>query len=109
MTLAFVPEVGINPKDILGRTPLSWASSDDHLIAVEWLLNRDADTSIPDLDGWTPLHFAAANGRVKSIERLLVGNANREARSRSGETPLETARRLRQHEAALMLQVDLGQ
>jgi ankyrin repeat protein len=92
--LGYDPEVGIDPQDSTGRTPLSWAASEDWIIAIEWLLESKANIEISDHKGWSPLHFAAAAGKVNALEVLLKSGADATARCRLGDTPLDVAVRL---------------
>ena len=61
----------VDVTDNKGRTPLSWVSQGNDLVALEWLLAKGADPNRVDHDGWGPLHYAAADGNVEVVTTLL--------------------------------------
>ncbi|KAJ0121859.1 hypothetical protein J7T55_002368 [Diaporthe amygdali] len=71
-----------------GRTLLSWAAGNGYDDAVQFLLDRGANTNAPDLRGRTALLWAAANGHGSIVQQLLAAGANFERRDISGQTPL---------------------
>jgi ankyrin repeat protein len=112
LELSYVPEVGVDPRDHEGRTPLSWTMAGDEalgcpegaaLACLEWLLAKGARVSEPDYDGWTPLHHAAARGNLVALRRLLEAGANPTVLSQANESPASVAARLGQADAAAAL------
>ena len=47
-------------------TPLMWASSNDQVASVKWLLDHDADVNIKSVHGKTALNWAC-NQEIKDI------------------------------------------
>jgi hypothetical protein len=70
------------------RTPLHSAALHGHLEVCEFLLGRDADPGLADLDGRSPLHHAAAAG-YGAVTALLLRKAPhlRTVRDADGCTP----------------------
>jgi hypothetical protein len=103
LELGYVHALGVDPVDVDGRTPLTWAASEDWLESMKWLLARSATTNFADNDGWTALHYAVASGRSIALRTLLSAGADRYLQSKIGETPRDLAQRLQQHEALQIL------
>ncbi|KAJ3113147.1 hypothetical protein HDU96_003742 [Phlyctochytrium bullatum] len=70
------PSVSVDPRDVHGLTPLSWASSAGHLPVVQLLLDRGADLNPPPVGDpatpvTNPLARAMANGHAEVALHLL--------------------------------------
>ena len=65
----------VNAADSLGRTPLHWAASRDHVKFVELLLENGADVQARDHKGKTPLQLARERKAEKAIP-ILWKSAN---------------------------------
>ncbi|KAG2488882.1 hypothetical protein HYH03_012676 [Edaphochlamys debaryana] len=65
--------------DAKGRGLLAMAAAAGNLPAVNWLLRRGLDPSLPDADGRTPLDYARAHsdGAVASALEAAVGERSR--------------------------------
>ena len=90
--------VGLNARDILGRTPLHKAVGSSQITKL--LINHGANINARDIDGNTPLHEAIHNislkkrnpPLMKSIKVLLKNGANPKLKDNEGQTPLDLAR-----------------
>ncbi|MCL7030177.1 hypothetical protein MKW94_017368, partial [Papaver nudicaule] len=69
-------KIDIDVKDDSGRTPLSWAATEERLAAVEYLLQMGANPEIPDDSKGSPLQCAAAAGKHNTVKVLLDHGAN---------------------------------
>ncbi|KAI2630970.1 ankyrin repeat protein [Hypoxylon sp. NC1633] len=123
-----------NSKDEFGRTPLSWAAENghvmvdladiDHRTPLMWairggheemlhlLIEEMASINSVDVFGVTPLHLAARRGHSTAVSLLLKhgANANRkeaDARDKLGRTPLSYAAE-HGHEAILKYLLGMG-
>ncbi|MBN2181513.1 MAG: ankyrin repeat domain-containing protein [Sedimentisphaerales bacterium] len=84
----------INVQDVLGKTPLHFASSKGHIEIVEFLLNNDADVDTEMFTGDTPLMIAARyarDGKYETIKTLLEHGANVNHKNEDGRTVLHEA------------------
>ncbi len=88
----------IDSVDERGRTVLHVAAAAGYEEAVEWLLERGADTTLTAADGRTALHSAAASGHVRTCELLLLDAVDPAAATRAmqavdahGQTAAEIA------------------
>lgn len=77
--------------DLMGRTPLHYASADGDAGRVRQLLQSGLVGDVPDDNGWTPLHFAAKSNAADATAVLLEAGASVDARDANGNTPLFTA------------------
>ncbi len=102
----------VNATDILGRTPLSYASQSGHLHVIKLLLKKGADMTLVDWYGSTPLHEAVSRSHHAAVACLISASdmkgpdANLRATELpdvSGEMPLSTACRFSDVEMVLML------
>ncbi len=81
-----------------GRTALTLAAEQGHVVVVELLLGHGADVTVRDDAGATPLHRAARQGHLETVELLLAHGAHLDAGDREGRTPLyEAARHYQSH------------
>ena len=62
--------------DIIGRTPLHSAASNNRVTCLELLLAHDADKDIQDDAGRTPLYMAAIKGQKEAVARLIKERAD---------------------------------
>jgi len=82
-------QVGPDPANSLGFTPLSQACAGGHLGAARLLREHGADINARGSAGWTPAHFAAAEGQVRVLAYLVEEGADlRTARASDGSLPL---------------------
>jgi hypothetical protein len=97
--------VDVNAQDILGHTPLDFASlghfNDPRV--VRSLLDYGADPNVGALDGLTPLHRASQNGRVEIARLLVEHGASVGMRDKWGRTPLDVASGKRRDEIMELL------
>ena len=97
----------IETKNIFGNTPLHFAASGGHEVAVQLLVELGADRDAKSKSGDTPLHLAAFAGHEAVVRLLVELGADRGAKSDSGITPLHAAACVG-HEAVVRLLVELG-
>lgn len=110
----------INEKDADGKTPLHWASINDHLWLAKMLLDKGANIDILDKNGYTCLHFACMHlfSKTGIADHLVSRGASINIRAvHDGSTPLywasyygnsEVVQTLISKGAALNLQDDNG-
>ncbi len=105
-------KLDVNATDILGRTPLSYASQSGHLQVIELLLRKGADTTRRDWYGNTPLHEAVSRSHHAAVACLLSASNMKGLAANvqdtnlpdvSGEMPLSTACRFSDVEMVSML------
>ena len=75
-------------KDEKGKTPLHYATANDHKEIAELLIAKDADGNAGDAAGWTPLHLAVDGGHTEIAELLIAEGADVNAIDAAGKTPL---------------------
>ena len=83
--------VSTDNRDIMGRTPLSWAAANGHDIVVKQLLETDVDVDAQGASGQTPLSWAAENGHSVVVKQLLKAGVDVEPEDDSGRTPISWA------------------
>ncbi|CAG8539767.1 2665_t:CDS:2 [Funneliformis caledonium] len=88
VTELLISGVSPNSKDTNGYTPLTAATSYNHIELIEFLISQGADVNIRDNDGDTPL-FVAENIKVAQI--LLDHDADPFIRNSEGKTPAQVA------------------
>lgn len=82
----------INAMSRTRGTPLFSQTMDNRFSVIRQLLDKGADTSLPNAaDGRTPLHLAAAIGATDVLELLLRHGARMETLDQTGGTPLVSA------------------
>ena len=84
-----------NCKDSLGRTPLHYATSNNHLEVVRYLINEQhCDPMARDNNGDTPLHYACHKNYIQIVQYFLSTNkVDSLAENELGETPVDYASR----------------
>ncbi|KAL8364889.1 hypothetical protein RB595_003936 [Gaeumannomyces hyphopodioides] len=98
-------DIGIDSKDEVGRTPLSWAAGNGHEAVVKLLLatGKVDIESNNNWDGQTPLSWAARNGHEAVVKLLLATDeVDIESEDWCGQTPLSWAAQ-NGHEAVVKL------
>jgi len=85
------------------KTPLHFASANEHITIVQLLIHRlvDADersqslstvdVQVQDDNGWTPLHTAARNGHLGIVKLLPESGVDVNVRNRSDQISLDLA------------------
>ncbi|KAJ3443575.1 ankyrin repeat and death domain-containing protein [Anaeramoeba flamelloides] len=83
----------INSVDHIGRSGLFWASRNDHLGVVKYLLKNGADIDSVDNSGKTIYHAASFNGCTKTMEFLCQNMNENDLNTidKYGKTPLHWA------------------
>uniref|UniRef100_A0A1B6MCV6 Uncharacterized protein n=2 Tax=Graphocephala atropunctata TaxID=36148 RepID=A0A1B6MCV6_9HEMI len=81
----------VHVRDKDGYTPLHRASYNDHVDAVEMLIQNGANIAAKTEDGWQPLHSACKWNNVKCAAKLLAYGADVNALSDGDLTPLHLA------------------
>mmetsp|Transcript_60840 Transcript_60840/g.113778 ORF Transcript_60840/g.113778 Transcript_60840/m.113778 type:complete len:180 (-) Transcript_60840:29-568(-) len=74
-----------------GQSPLMHAVLTGNAAAVGFLLEKRADTSIPEKDGYTPMHGAGFQGRAEIAKLLISHGLDPRDRHKDGFTPLHRA------------------
>jgi len=74
-----------------GQTPLVLAVYNEHLVVVEYLLGKNAQTNVKMKNGQTALFIAAYMGKNKMIMSLLQHGAVVNIEDDDGDTPLHRA------------------
>jgi len=74
-----------------GQTPLMAATLSGKPKIVEFLLQQNADASIPEKDGYTPFHGAGFQGRALVAKHLLKHGLDPNDFHRDGFAPLHRA------------------
>ena len=68
--------LGIDTMDGDGRTPLSYATKNGYIEAVDFFLKQGADPQSSGKDGYTPLHHATLEGNFDIVKLLMKAGAN---------------------------------
>ena len=82
----------VNIEDVLGSTPLHWASLNGHVEVVNRLIKTGGEVNTQRRDGQTPLHSASKNGCVEVITALLAAGADKTIKDEDGKTPHDVAK-----------------
>ncbi len=105
-------KLDVNAEDILGRTPLFYASQGGHVRVINLLLKKGADTTRVDWYRRTPLHEAVCRSHHAAVACLLLASDMNGVTTDvletdwpdvSGELPLSTACRFSDVEMVLIL------
>lgn len=81
-----------NGVDIMGRTPLHYATANSSTLApTSYLLKMGADPTMVDICGFTPPHYAARCSNREALSFFLMEGADTGARGRDGMTALHCA------------------
>jgi len=82
----------LNARDnVLGDSPLGWATRLGHTELVVTLLKRGADSNVQNFDGDTPLMIAAYEGYLEVARTLLEHGARIDTRNMERMTALHGA------------------
>ncbi|KAH9388462.1 Transient receptor putative cation channel sub A member 1 [Tyrophagus putrescentiae] len=84
----------LNDRDLLGCTPLHYASRDGQFKTIQSLLQMGAVINLKDNDNKSPLHFAARYGRLHTARHLLESHKGHliiNEMDGDGATPLHIA------------------
>ena len=81
----------INHKYQLGFTLLHYATKENRLEIIEYLVSSGCDINAVDDDGQTPLHKSAMFGHTESVKLLIDKGANVNQIDNNGNTPLHVA------------------
>ncbi|XXH04158.1 Peptide chain release factor 1, mitochondrial [Hypoxylon texense] len=102
--------IDLDPKDSLGRTPLSWAAWEGHDAVVKLLLaTGQVEVNLKDNYGRTPLSWAAAEGHEALVTMLLdTDQVEVDCMDVRGRTPLSWAAK-EGNEAVVKLLLATGQ
>ena len=74
-----------------GQSPLMHAVLTGNAAAVKFLLEKRADTAIPEKDGYTPMHGAGFQGRAEIAKLLIEHGLDPSDRHKDGFTPMHRA------------------
>lgn len=88
---ALLSGANVNCIDMNGnfkRTALIWASKNENLEMIKFLINAKANPDAKNKFHWTALHHAAFNGHIEIIHELIKANATVDARNKFQTTPL---------------------
>ncbi|XP_017788869.1 PREDICTED: ankyrin repeat and death domain-containing protein 1A-like [Habropoda laboriosa] len=89
--LSSVPRIELNATDNKGQTPMHCACAEEHLEAVEVLIELGANVDAQDNEGNTPLHVATRTRHTAIAQLLLKATTNIELTDEMGFTPLHVA------------------
>lgn len=76
---------------IAADAPLADAVENEDTVAVQALLNKNADVNAAQVDGMTALHWAAYHDDLATVKLLVQGGADVSAENRYGVPPLALA------------------
>lgn len=71
-----------------GQTPLHYASINNHIGIVKFLLENNAKINCQNINGSTPLHEACRYGNIEIAKELLKSKADVNAQDGLGKTPI---------------------
>lgn len=91
LQILFQNGLDVDMQDFGGRTLLSFACKFGNSSFVAFLLEQEADPSIPQDSGETPLMVAAARGHLSCMKLLIEHGADPNYSSPDGRTALSEA------------------
>ncbi len=68
---------GVDEKDDLGRTALSYAAEEGNSSVIDYLLSKGADPDLKDSEGYSALIFAAEEDNAHTLETLLAKSSDK--------------------------------
>lgn len=84
--------VDVNAVNKYGYTALAFASMNSNENIVRYLLSKDANINVRDVeDGFTPLNLASFNGQIDMIKLFIDNGADVNVKDNCGNTPLYNA------------------
>ena len=89
--LACQPDIAVDERDHMDRTPLHCAAYQGEEMLTQILLKMGADPNARGRDGLTALHSAALGGNRGCIEQLLEAGADIRAKDRDFRTAQEVS------------------
>lgn len=84
-------DINAATNSVRGHTPLMFAVHENHIDAVNYLLDQGADVNVQQESGYTALHIAAATGYFNALRCLIKHGADVNARNGNNHTPLMLA------------------
>ncbi len=81
----------VDAKDLLGWTPLIYASYYGRTAFAALLIEKGADLNVKSNAGWTPLMYAALSGHIDVAKLLIEKGADVNATTPGGGTALTIA------------------
>ncbi|XP_062566080.1 ankyrin repeat domain-containing protein 53-like [Saccostrea cucullata] len=104
-------KVNINLPSTTGWRPIHLCISNQTgkraLQCLQYLINKNADPSVPNNDGITPVHQAASEGHVQCLKLLIEIGAKIDGKDIRGHTPLDLAKLWGHKKCARILAAEL--
>ncbi|KAL6570290.1 hypothetical protein OROMI_014804 [Orobanche minor] len=97
-------KMDVNTKDEDGETPLIHAARLGHTATAKYLINCDADPSIPRDLGATALHHSAGLGDIELLKFLLTKGVNVDLQSDAGSPLIWAAGHGQQESVKILLE-----
>ncbi|KAF2905274.1 hypothetical protein ILUMI_00894 [Ignelater luminosus] len=93
----------VDTADDGGWTPLVWACEHGHFEVVKYLLFKDADPLLRDVEQNVALHWAAFSGSADIAELLLNNKSDVNAINAHGDSPMHIGARQNMYSCILIL------